>query len=847
MTTRNTPLIGREKELEKALEALKKVIDGHGQTVLVSGETGQGITKLVTELLDKAKAQGVECLTGKCLFKEGADPYLPFKDAMKAHLDAARRTADDKKGSAGERYTDILPMGLIGIGADDAEEKVATAEAERRRPGASTLGTDFTKERERVFSALVSALSELTAKRPVALFLDDLQWADSATLQLLTYIIRNSADQRLLVIGAYRTSEVEAKKGHPLKDVLQRARREGRCTEIKLGPLKKEHIELMISTILDVHKVPKTFTERIHRETGGNPLFIEELLRSLVETRLVPAKGADLDKVDLGKVKVPSSVAELLGRKLEGLDKEQRNLLEEAAVLGEEFSPEILGQVVQMEEMELIDMLEGLMNLQIVQEVPEEGGEIRYRFVHKQMRGVVYDTLSAAKKRLLHKRVGAILEELPAKEREKHLFALAHHLTMANDLGKAVTYTIMAAERAERGFAAEDAIESYENALVLLEKVPPTADTPKKRKDIVARIAGLKFMTENWGDALRYLKTLEKEAEAQKDQLTLSEVHRRIGHIERMRGSWAKATTEYNKALEISESMDDELGIAEALQGLGPIHAMKADYDVAKAYLEKSMDISMDLKDTLNLGRSYVELGHVLRDQGTYDEALGSYTEGLMLLEKAGDQYSMTRGFLAIGDLCMMTKEWDKAVDFYGKAQAMADRTKDAQMKAWALFKLGESYAYKNDFAKAEDLCGKALMSLARSDDKVGLAYVYAAYGIVFKLEGNFGKAFVQFQQALNTAEDLSMPVVTANINMEIGLMYKDKGETETARRFFEKSKKLADKVEARAIAEQAQRLLDGLERYGATGDDVEHYIDKSMKAMAKRTLHRDETKNGTK
>ena len=836
MVTRSTPLIGREKELERMLEALKKAIDGHGQTILVSGEPGHGITKLVTELLDKARAQGVECLAGKCLFKEGADPYLPFTDALKAHLDAGK-----KAEAPLEKYSDILPMGLMGIGADEKP-----ARATIRRPGAA-LGTDFTKERERMFSVLVSALSDLTAKRPVVLFLDDLQWADGATLQLFTYVLRNSADQRLLVLGAYRTSDIEAKKGHPLKDVIQSARREGRLTEIKLGPLKKEHIELMIGTILEVHRVPKAFTDRIQKETGGNPLFIEELLRSLVQDGVLPGKGADLDRIDIGKVKVPSSVAELLSRKLQGLNEEHRKVLETAAVVGEDFSLVILGKLVQMEEMQLIDILEGLMNQQFVQEVPDEAGEIRYRFVHKQMRGVVYDGLSAAKKRLIHKRIGQVLEEQPPKEREKNLFALAHHLTMANELEKAITYTIMAGERAEGGFAAEDAVACYETALDLLDKAPQTAETPKRKKDLVARIAELKFNTENWGDALRYLKALEKEAEAQKDQLTLSEVQRRIGHIERMSGSWAKATAAYNKALEISEGLGDEQGIAAALQGLGPIHAMKADYDVARAYLEKSMDISMELKDTLNLGRSYIELGHVLRDQGTYDEALGAYTEGLMLLDKAGDRFSMTRGYLAIGDLCMRTKDWDKAVDFYGKAQAMADQTKDVQMRAWALFKLGESYAFKSNFAKAEDLCGKALMSLARTDDKVGLAYVYAAYGIVFKLEGNFGKAFVQFQQALNTAEDLSMPLVTANINMEIGLMYKDKGETETARRFFEKSKKLADKVEAKAIAEQAQRLLDGLERYGATGGEVERYIDKSMTAMQKRTQRREDPRNDKK
>jgi len=177
----------------------------------------------------------------------------------------------------------------------------------------------------------------------------------------------------------------------------------------------------------------------------------------------------------------------------------------------------------------------------------------------------------------------------------------------------------------------------------------------------------------------------------------------------------------------------------------------------------------------------------------------------------------------------------------------MAEKTKDTQMKAWALFKLGETYAHTNNFQKAEDLCGKALMSLARSDDKIGLAYVYAAYGIVFKLKGDFGKAFVQFQQALNTAEDISMPVVAANINLEIGLMYKDKGDTDTARRFFEKTKKIADKVEATAVSEQAQRLIDGLERYGATGGEVERFIDKNMKAMMKRTQHREEPKNGKK
>jgi tetratricopeptide (TPR) repeat protein len=640
------------------------------------------------------------------------------------------------------------------------------------------------------------------------------------------------------MIGAYRTAEVEGRRGHPLKEVLQRARRERRNTEIKLSRLKKEHIGSMISSMLEVKVVPDGFVDLIEKEAEGNPFFIEEVLKSLVQEGVIAGEGADLDKVDIGKVKVPRSVTDLISRKIEKLDDSERKVLEYAAIIGESFSVEVLSKVIDMDEMELVDLLERLMDLKIVTEFTEKA-DIKYKFSHKQFREVIYNGLSSARKRLHHKKVGHALEELPERQKEGLLFSLAHHLTMAMEIEKAVHYTVRAAERAENGFAAEDAISYYEKALELLERLPPEKVVQFTKKDAVAKIAELKFLTDSWADAMRYLDALEKVAISQNDETTLAEVYMKKGHIERMRGKWTQAAEFYDKALEISEKVHDDLGIAETLQGLGHILALKADYEVAKAYLEKSMEISNALDDTLSQGRTMVELGHVLRDQGDYDNALAAYTDGLMLLEKAGDQFSMTRAYMSIGDLCIRTEEWDKAIDFYSKAQSFAERTKDNQMRGWAMFKLGECYGHKNNFEKAEDLCGKAVFNILRTDDRVGQAYAYSSYGVVFRLKGDYGKAFVQFQQALNLANDLDMPAVTANINLEIGLMCADKGDVKGANRHFEKSRKLYDKVDAKALAEQASRLLMGDDRFGKP-KDMQHYLDKSMKAMQRRTERRD-------
>lgn len=807
------------------------------------------MTRLVKDLLVLAEKDGFKVLSSKCLFREGSDPYLPFTDALKEFSDRIRgQGPENDVKEKDDVHTGLLPMGLVGIGGGVDETQKRKARARAREVTKRSGGTDFTKERERIFSVIVSVLSDLTDSQPVALFLDDLHWADTASLQLLSYVIRNSEDQRLLIIGAYRTAEVEARKGHPLKEVISRARREGRCTVIDLRPLKRDDTEAMIKSLLDVKKVPKPFSDLIQKETEGNPFFIEEVLRSLVEQELIPETGADLGKVELSKVKVPSSIADLIGRKVDSLDEEKRKVLEYAAVIGEEFDIDTLGKVMKIEEMELVDLLERLIQLQIVEELGESE-DIRYKFTHKQFREVIYNNLSSARKRLAHKKVGLILEGLPKRQRDKRLFSLAHHLSMSAELDKAIEYTTQAAERAESSFAAEDAITYYENILELMDKKPPSPEMPFKKKVIVARIAELKFMTESWNEAVHYLQALEKVARSQEDEITLAEVYRKLGHIEKMRGNWTDAVEAYGRSLEIAEKINDEAGIAETLQGLGHIHAVRADYEVAKAYLEKSMDLSRAVKDTLSLGRSHIELGHVYREVGDYDEALGIYTEGLMLLEEAGDPYATTRGFISIGDLCIRMEDWDKAIDFYEKAQGMADKTKDVQMRAWAQFKLGECHAHKNDFDQAEVLCGKALMNILRTDDRVGLAYVYNSYGVVFKLKGDFGKAFVQFQQALNTAEDLSMPAVTANIFLELGLMYRDKEDKRSARRFFERGKKLYEKVEAIGLAEQADRLLEGLDRYVKSKQlgSAQHYLDKSLKAMEIRKKRKKGNKGGTK
>jgi tetratricopeptide (TPR) repeat protein len=331
---------------------------------------------------------------------------------------------------------------------------------------------DSEQARFRLYDAVCTFLTSATATAPLVLILDDLHWADKSSLLLLQFVVREIAAARLLVLGTYR--DVEVSRGHPLGEVLPRLRRERTVDRLLLRGLPDAEVHAMLEALRG-GEVPEDFARTISRETAGNPFFIKEILRHLLDEGVARREGSQwVGRVEPDEIQLPESVREVIGRRLARLGEACTKVLTLAAVIGQEFGLDVLQRLSEMEQERLLEILEEAVAARVVEEVPRTIA--RHRFCHTLIRETLYGELRNLERIRLHRRVAEGLEGLYARSPEPHLAELAHHFLEGlpgGDVDKAVAYAARAGDRANAQLAYAEAAILYERALLALELQEP--------------------------------------------------------------------------------------------------------------------------------------------------------------------------------------------------------------------------------------------------------------------------------------------------------------------------------------------------------------------------------------
>jgi DNA-binding SARP family transcriptional activator len=449
--------LGREREVAELGAALERALSGHGSTYLVGGEPGIGKSRLADELSRLARARGAQVFWGRCWEAGGAPAYWPWVQALRAYIaDIETESLRDRLGPRGSEVAQLLP------------------ELRERFPDLPVPASPESEgARFRLFDATAEFIKRAADDAPMVLVLDDLHAADTPSLLMLRLIAREIADAAVLVLGTYR--DVEVGPEHPLDAALTDLGRQQAAHLISLQGLDESQVSNLIEASAEVAPSRRAVSA-IHSGTGGNPLFVEELVQLLVsENRLEDAAG------DGGvRVAIPRGVHEVIGRRLEWVSDECRRTLGVAAVLGRDFDLEGLAEVTRRPTFELLDILDEAISERIVAEVP--GMPDRLHFSHGLIRDVLYEELGASRRRRLHARAGEALEALHAADLDPHLAELAHHCFEAGSTGdprKALEYARLAGVRAAAQLAYEEAARLYELGIRVLQSVGLTDEASR--------------------------------------------------------------------------------------------------------------------------------------------------------------------------------------------------------------------------------------------------------------------------------------------------------------------------------------------------------------------------------
>jgi len=389
--------------------------------------------------------------------------------------------------------------GRLGAGASFVAQLVPEVrEMLPEVPAAPTL--DSEEARFKLYDACSSFLKTAAGDASLVLLLDDLHWADRSSLLVLQFLAREIADTPVLVVGTYR--DVEVSREHPLAHVLPRLRRERTVDRILLRGLDEGEVRALLVRLRG-DDVPEGFARSISRETAGNPFFIKEILRHLLDEGVAHREGDRwVGRGGTDEIELPESVREVIGRRLARLGDACGRLLKLASVVGSEFGLDVLQRVGDLEEEHLFEVVGEAIAARVVDEVPRAIG--RYRFSHTLVRETLYGELRTLERVRLHRRIAEVLERLYARSPEPHLAELAHHFLEGlpgGDVDKAVAYAIGAGDRADEQFAYAEAAMHYGRALQALElKEPPDE---RLRCEVLLRFGEAHWSTGGFGKSNR--------------------------------------------------------------------------------------------------------------------------------------------------------------------------------------------------------------------------------------------------------------------------------------------------------------------------------------------------------
>jgi class 3 adenylate cyclase/tetratricopeptide (TPR) repeat protein len=451
-----TGVIGRDMEVEELLQVYSRVLEsGRQEAAFVSGEAGMGKTTLAAEFAKRAADAGACVLFGRCEEDFGV-PHKVFADAMN-HFVAyvPDEVLESHVESFGGEIIRMLP---------ELKHRIRTLPPPQ--------SNDPDTERYLLFRSVGGLLAYASENSPVVLVLDDLQWADTPSLQLLRYLMRSYEPLRLMIVGTYRDTELF--EHQPLTDTFVALGREGPIARVSLGGLSESGVVSLLEAAAG-HSLDNAglgLANAVFQETDGNPFFVGEILRNLAETQVIfrGDNGRWQLSAELAELTLPDSVRDVIGSRVARLGNVARSVLLLASVIGRNFDVLLLARVSQHTEDEIIDILERAAAVAIVSEIDEK----RYTFSHALVQHTLYQGLGAHRKLRAHRRVAQALEDLYGDEPGDRAGELAHHWScgeMSDDLSKAIYYERQAADAAFAALAPEDAGNHFSRALQLLERL----------------------------------------------------------------------------------------------------------------------------------------------------------------------------------------------------------------------------------------------------------------------------------------------------------------------------------------------------------------------------------------
>jgi class 3 adenylate cyclase/tetratricopeptide (TPR) repeat protein len=804
-----TPFVGRQAELAALHKALKLAGGGHGQVVAVIGEPGVGKTRLFHEFTHASRTQGWLLLESHSASYGKATPYLPVIDLLKAYFQL-----DDREN--GRRMREKLTGRLFTLDPALGPTLPAfLALLDAPVEDAAWQALDPSQRRQRTLDGLKHLLLRESQVQPLLLVFENLHWIDAETQALLDSLVESLPAARLLLLVNYRP---EYQHGWGLKTYY---------TQLRLDPLPPASAEALLQNLLGSDAGLEPLRRRLIERTEGNPFFLEESVRTLVEARvLVGEPGA----YRLAKARPSIQVQAVLAARIDRLPPEEKQLLQTAAVIGTEVPLALLHAVADLPEAPL---RLGLTHLQAAEFLYETRifPEIEYTFKHALTQQVAYETQLQERRRTLHARIVAALETLAGERVAEQVERLAHHALRGEVWDKAVGYGRQAGEKALGRSAYREAVGYFEQALRALPHLPETHDTCEQAIDLRLALRAALYPAGNLERILAYLREAESLADALGDPHRLGQVSLFLSHHFYRRGAYDQAAATAQRALSLTTAGKEGAPQALANYRLGLAYRAQGEYRRAIDCLKKTVAVFDGERRHEIFGRVFLPevdaraaLAQCYAELGEFAEGHAVAAEGLRIaaaVEHPGSLMlaSWGVGLLAMrqGDLPLALPRLEQAVELcreadlpglfplvaepLGAAYTLAGRVADAvplltqvmeqvmatETVVWqarSRLSLGEAQLFAGRMEEAYALANHVLAHASEHQERGHQAYALRLLSeIAARLDPpENDRAEECYRQALTLAEELTMRPLLAHCHLGLGRLYAKIGRRAEAR-----------------------------------------------------------------
>jgi class 3 adenylate cyclase/tetratricopeptide (TPR) repeat protein len=549
-----SPLVGRAAEFKLVNDKLNEVREGRGAFVAVIGEAGLGKSRLLAEVSDSAKSwPQVAWLEGRALSYEQAVTYFPWRQVIRQAIGA-------KEGEAPEVVREKLHRDPAcgAMPEDDSQylEVILSVESDATLEAVAALEGDALVEH--IAAATRSYLRARADLMPTVIVLDDLHWADTASLDLLLSVAALVEDLPLLIVCLLRPD-----KGAPSWSAIERARERlgARYTEILLEPLDAADSKELLGNLLYIEDLPESVRKLILNKAEGNPFFVEEVIRTLIDSEYIVQENSHWRATrEIVNVAIPDTLTGVLSARIDRLPENTKHVAQTAAVLGRIFAQRALmatcAAAPPPEQIEDVEPHLGVLTYEELVRERVHDPELEYIFKHALTQEAAYDLLLIRRRKELHRRAGEVLEELYPEQRGELASALAYHFRLGEDWQRAADYAMGAGAQAVKVYAMSEALAYYDNGYDALKKVPDAS--PERLCDVILGWTPAALKLKPYQEVVDRLEEAEKIARELNDDARLARVLHWIGNAYISNGFPTRGMPALFESYQLAERLGDE-------------------------------------------------------------------------------------------------------------------------------------------------------------------------------------------------------------------------------------------------------------------------------------------------